>query len=54
MKKISAFLVLLAAAVMFMAATPLFPANAATVLPTDSPTPRAGCTFLGIEGKYIT
>ncbi|MDE7230432.1 MAG: CAP domain-containing protein, partial [Oscillospiraceae bacterium] len=27
---------------------------AAAVLPTDSSSPKSGCVFLGIEGKYIT
>lgn len=29
-------------------------AAAATVLSTDTDSPRSGCVFLGIEGKYIT
>ncbi len=54
MKKISAFWVSFAAVIMFTGIMTFFPASAATVLPTDSPTPRSGCTFLGLEGEYIT
>ncbi len=55
MKKIYTFFASLTAVVMFMGIISFLRVNAAaaTVLPTDSDAPQSGCTFLGIEGKYI-
>lgn len=55
MKKIYSFFVSLTAVVLFVGIVSFLRVNAvaATVLPTDSDAPRPGCTFLGIEGKYI-
>lgn len=54
MKKISAFFVTAAAAVIFAGVMPVAPVNAVTVLPSDKTVLRDGYTFLGLEGKYIT
>lgn len=55
MKKIYSFFASLTAVVMLAGIMSFLRVNAAaaTVLPTDSDAPRSGCTFLGIEGKYI-
>lgn len=54
MKRITAFLVTFAAAVVFGGIMSFAPVNAVTVLPSDKTILRNGYTFLGLEGKYIT
>lgn len=54
MKKIIAYFVSIVIAVAFAGIMPVFPVSAVTILPADRTTLRAGYTFLGIEGKYIT
>ncbi len=54
MKKIIAYLTTLAIMITLTMAIPPETAGAITVLPTTSSTPAPDCTFLGIEGKYIT
>lgn len=54
MKKLLVFFLSLSTAVFFAAVLSLNSVGALAVLPTDTAVPRSGCTFLGIEGKYIT
>ena len=53
MKKIISLLVTFSFILTILSSSPAFKSNAATVLPTDVGTPRSGCVFLGVEGKYI-
>ena len=54
MKKIFVKIMLFAVAIMCMEMIMFIPANAVTILPTDSSSPRSDCEYLGIEGSYIT
>lgn len=53
MKKLFAFFLAFAAAIVLVGTMPLNSVSAATVLPSTTSSPKSGCTFLGIEGKYI-
>ena len=53
MKKIISLLVTFSFILTILSSFTVFKSNAATVLPTDVGTPRSGCVFLGVEGKYI-
>ena len=54
MKKIISTMTMLVMIVIFTGIMPLHTVSAVSTLPTTSAEPSPGCTFLGIEGKYIT
>lgn len=54
MNKIKSFFLSLSAAIFFAVVLSSNSVGALTVLPSDASSPRSGCTFLGLEGEYIT
>ena len=54
MKRFIFTVTMLVTAAVFIGIVPLHTVSAVSTLPTTSAEPSPGCTFLGIEGKYIT